>query len=165
MYFIYEYKHMDTGRVYIGYTGDLVKRDKAHSEPSRKIQHIDRAIQKYGRDQFGFMALEAHDTKEEALVAEIRMIAFMKELLGEDMMFNHTNGGEGGGAAHTEETKKKISISNIGRKHTENSRKNMSEAHRGKIPWIKGKKHTEETKQKMSKSQKCRTLKKLSEYF
>jgi len=62
----------------------------------------------------------------------------------------------------SEETKKKISEANKGKHrseetlkkirgkvHSEKSRRNMSEAHKGQIPWLKGKHHSEETKNKM----------------
>ena len=44
----------------------------------------------------------------------------------------------------------------------------MSEAHKGLVPWMKGKKHTEKTKKKISEAQKGKkvsddTKKKLSE--
>jgi hypothetical protein len=57
----------------------------------------------------------------------------------------------------SEETKKKISESKKGKKHSEERRKINSEAHKGQIAWNKGKKgfkHSEETKQKMSESRK-----------
>lgn len=39
-------------------------------------------------------------------------------------------------------------------KRTEEHNRKNSEAHKGQIPWIKGKKHSEESKQKMSKNSK-----------
>lgn len=51
----------------------------------------------------------------------------------------------------------------MGRKQTEETRKKISEAHKGKIPWNKGKKFSEESKKKMSKVQKGRKRKPHSE--
>lgn len=45
-----------------------------------------------------------------------------------------------------------------GKKHTEETKRKMSESQKGKSPWINGKKHTEETKSKMSESQKGKKL-------
>lgn len=55
-----------------------------------------------------------------------------------------------------------------GYKFSEEHRKNLSKAHKGKIPWIKGKNHSEATKLKISKAAKGRifskeTRRKLSE--
>ena len=88
------------------------------------------------------------------------------------ILMNITDGGEGSsGRKHTEDSKKKISKSlkdninasgsepyNKGKtglyKHTEETKKILSELNRGKIPWNKGKsglqKHSDETKDKLS---------------
>lgn len=47
---------------------------------------------------------------------------------------------------------------NLGLKHTEEAKKKMSEALKGKIPWIKGKHHTEEAKQKNKDKHLCKTV-------
>lgn len=66
------------------------------------------------------------------------------------------------GYKHSEEIKQKLRIARIGRKpnlgkhHTEETKRKMSESHKGNtdgfkkgnIPWIKGKHHTQETIQK-----------------
>ena len=55
----------------------------------------------------------------------------------------------------SEETKQKLSLINIGRKHSEETKKKISEAHKKiGIPWRLGQKHSEETKMKMSLAQK-----------
>jgi DNA mismatch endonuclease (patch repair protein) len=65
----------------------------------------------------------------------------------------------------SEETRKRISEGGIRRfkrmkhprlgiPHSEESKQKMSQALKGKIPWIKGKKHSNATKQKMSESKK-----------
>ena len=42
----------------------------------------------------------------------------------------------------------------FGKHHSEETRKKMSEARKGQIPWIKGKHHSEETRRKISKATK-----------
>ena len=54
------------------------------------------------------------------------------------------------GKKHTEETKKKMSESRKGKTHTEETKKKMSESHKGKT-------HTPETKRKMPLLAKTRT--------
>ena len=55
---------------------------------------------------------------------------------------------------HSEETKKKISESHKGLKHSEETKKKLSELRKGKIPWNKGISPSADTKQKMSNSLK-----------
>lgn len=62
------------------------------------------------------------------------------------------------GKKHSSETRNKIGGKNSGIKHSEVSRKNMSEAHKGLPSSMKGKKHTEETRKKISEkliSRRC----------
>jgi len=58
--------------------------------------------------------------------------------------------GQKKGFKHTEESKKKISDANKGRKRTEETKRKISESHKGHQAWSKGYKHTEETRKKMS---------------
>jgi len=50
------------------------------------------------------------------------------------------------------------SLAKKGYKRTEECKRKMSEARKGKNTWMKGKKHTEESKKKMSESQKGKKL-------
>lgn len=60
------------------------------------------------------------------------------------------------GKHHTEETKRKISESNIGRTQSEEARKKISDATRGEKNPFYGKTHSEESKRKMSEALKGR---------
>ncbi len=57
------------------------------------------------------------------------------------------------GSKHTEESRRKMSMSHTGLKHTEETKRKMSIAKKGKT-YRKGSKHTEETKIKMSIAKK-----------
>ena len=72
------------------------------------------------------------------------------------------------GHSVSEQTREKISKSNLGRKRTEEERKKISESQKGKIGTFTGKSHTEESKQKMRESKlgakvTVETRKKMSE--
>ena len=58
------------------------------------------------------------------------------------------------GRIHTEETKKKRSEGNKGKHRSEAHKKAVSEAHKGKDPWNKGKSWSDEVKNKISISKK-----------
>ena len=73
-------------------------------------------------------------------------IAFAREQ--QYRLTNVSGGGEAGGYARTEETKRKISIANTGRKRTEKTRRRMSLAKKGKP----GPKVSKEARRKISEA-------------
>ena len=62
------------------------------------------------------------------------------------------------GKKHTEETKQKMSEAHKGKKHTEETKQKMSDSHKGENSPMYGKKHSEEVKQKMSEAHKGKKL-------
>ncbi len=105
--------------------------------------------------------LKQNLTEEEAFSHEIEMIKFYgRKDLGTGILRNRTDGGDGGGPMkgrkHSSETILKMRQTKLGKKHTLQERKNMSEAHKGvKYPNRKSAgPHTEETKQKMRESRR-----------
>jgi len=69
----------------------------------------------------------------------------------------------GGVIKHSEESKKKISESNKGKTHSEETKKKMSESRKGEKNGFQGKKHSIETRQKISESGKDRIVKPISD--
>jgi len=99
----------------------------------------------------------------EAIVLEIELIAFYGTKFNGGILCNQTNGGDGAEGwkhteeslkkmreawetrpDHSEETKKKMSQSQRGRRHSMATRKKMSKAHSGENNWNWGKKITKE---------------------
>ena len=131
---------------------------------------INKAIQKYGIENFSKRILCFCDSAEDAYKVEEFLVT--DNLIKRDDCYNMMVGGVGGptlngiengmyGKTHTLETRKKMSEARIGKpswnkgKHfSEESRKKMSEAHIGKPSWNKGKHLSEETKEKISNANK-----------
>jgi group I intron endonuclease len=112
---------------------------------SKKYKYpIYNAMKKYGINNFTFEIIETYLKEDEALKAEIDLIAYFK-CIGTEL-YNITNGGEGSfGRKHSSETKEKISNSNKGNKSrlgqtnsTEHRRK-ISDAQKD-IPYTKERK-------------------------
>ena len=127
----------------------------------KRIYSNQRSINKPTEDRIIF--LKQNLTEEEAFKHEIYMIAvFGRKDLGTGILHNKTNGGEGGsGRVITEEMKNQISDKLKGQKFSEDRRKNISKALKGKSAvwnigntYNKGKKFTEEQKKRLSESRK-----------
>jgi hypothetical protein len=103
------------------------------------------------KDKSRIIFLKQNLTEEEAFKHEIYMIAvFGRKDLETGILHNRTDGGEGcSGMICREDTKLKIKNSNLGKKHTEKSKKKMSELARLRT-------HTEETKRKIGEASKNR---------
>src|SRR5271157_292650 len=134
---IYKATNLINNKAYFG---------KSHSFNKRRLSHIylalkgssniyfHRAIRKYGKDNFKWEIIQSGcNTDKELCELEQFIILEFKELYPQ-LSYNLTNGGDGiPGLTHSDETKKK-----------------MSKAHKGQVPWIKGKKLTRESREKMS---------------
>lgn len=136
-------------KVYIGQTKQKIENRWRHGEGYKQCTAFYSAIQKYGWDNFEHIILETNLTLEQANQLEEYYINF----------YNSTNKEKGyniskGGNNHTlsDDTKKKIgrknAISKLGSSHTEETKKKMSESHKGKLKQP----HSIGSKRKMSKS-------------
>ena len=177
-YGIYTITNTVNGKTYIGQTaGSFHGRWKGHLKKlmngKHHNAHLRAAASKYGHEMFRFDAIEAGPqglTKEERVAwCNNRETYWLGDAYLSEDYYNMKGGGDNAipgpeirrkiaktltGMKHTEETKRKISEANIGennpnwgKTHTEETRRKISEA-------VTGKKHTEETKRKMSETRK-----------
>ena len=139
MYYTYAYLREDGTPYYIGKgKGSRLTENKRHNV---KVPIRSKII-----------FLKRNLTEEEAFKHEIYMIAVLgRKDLGTGILRNKTDGGEGmSGYKHNEEAKKKISLSNKGRKWCENDKKRLSEKLKGR----KGPIISDEQKKKLSEARK-----------
>lgn len=121
---------------------------------------LNRAIYKYGRKNFEKTVLEICETKEQLNEREIFWIT---ELSATTFGYNIALGGSGGDTytnnPNLSKIKEKFVGSNnhfYGKKHSEKTKRKISESQKGRKPWNEGKKgvYTEEYINKLSKIRK-----------
>lgn len=165
-------------KCYVGLTKyDIIKRFKEHCAKGFILHE---AIQKYGECHFSIKEIDSCATPKEAAALEKYYIMLYNSKI--PYGYNMTTGGDGThGWIPTEEQRKRNSISTTklheekrvgmyNKKHTEETKRKMSEAASGKPkPWLigrkkeeetirklrevnLGRKHTKETKEKISKN-------------
>lgn len=155
---IYVFTNKINGKQYVGQTINIEDRYKQHRKDSKNKDKkpnsiFYRAIRKYGFDNFDFKVIET-----DIDISEIheREKFWIKELnTMKPNGYNLTEGGEGTfGYRHTEESKKKMSEMKKGvpaKPKSEETRRKLSEANRGK-------KLSEETKIKIGNANRGRKL-------
>jgi len=130
---VYLIEHVATGRRYVGKSVDVQKRLGRHfssSTFSHSSSLVHKAIAKYGRSAFRVVVLEDCSSEEEATAREILWIRELNTKAPSG--FNLTDGGEGSsGHAPTPEARARMAASRVGRKHSEETKRKMSEALRG----------------------------------
>lgn len=175
--YIYKCTNLVNGKVYIGQSINPVKRIKAHINSSAKDNYLlHYAIQKYGVENFLFEIIRSEIPIEHIDNTEIQCIKEHNCKVPNG--YNITEGGSGNkGWIPTNETKEKIRIANLGRRHSaefkekcrlnnigkklsEETKKKISLANKNRIQSAShienaklarlGYKHSEESKQKMS---------------
>lgn len=136
---IYKWTNKVNGKKYIGQTIHPDKRYQQHKRGERAdSQIIDRAILKYGAENFDYtVLLTIHaDTREELRrlldEAEIASIRLEQSYYKTGLGYNMTLGGMTRGSyTHTETTKLKLSRIMKGKKLSEAAKRNIAEGHRG----------------------------------
>lgn len=153
MYTVYQHKNKINGKIYIGITMQKPEQRWGFNGINYKSSpHFYSAIQKYGWDNFEHNILFQNLTKEEACKKEQELIAKFNSM---DRKFGYNSTSGGDVFVMNEETKQKISQSMMGNKNnlghscSEEKKKKISEAQ-------KGRKLTKEHKQKLSEAAKKR---------
>lgn len=174
MYKVYKHK-FPNGKIYIGITKQNVKDRWRNGKGYKENKYLINAIKKYGWDNIEHIILFEDFTQEEAERKEIELISQYKSNQRK-YGYNIQNGGNSVGKISDEtkmkiskklkgkhsspktefkkgmthivsdETRKKISLSSIGKPATKGSFK------KGHISYMLGKHHNDETKKKISKS-------------
>lgn len=142
---------------YIGITMNIPNYRWNNGNGYNRQKIMKNAIKKYGWENIKHKILFTNLTKEEAEQKEIELIAFYKSNQRQ-YGYNIENGGNCVGKM-SEETKKKISKSNIGKntgiKNGMYGKHPKGEFKKGNIPHNKGKKTSEEERRKRSKPVLC----------
>ena len=134
-YYVYMHTTPNNKR-YIGITRQTLEK-RWRKGFSYRTQYFSRAIKKYGWDNIKHEVLFENLTEEEAKQKEIELIKKYKSN-NRHYGYNITSGGN------------TISVYGFTKEH----RENLSKAHKGNIPWNKGKKLSEETIQKIKATRK-----------
>lgn len=148
---IYKITCTATGKIYVGSAQNLQKRKREHFRGLRTKthynKHLQRAVNKYGLDNFVFSVIECCDcdillTREQYYLDHLQ--PFGKR--GFNIAIDATKGMNG--RSHTTETKKKLSASAILRS-TATYRENISSKLKGHPGHMKGRKLTPEQVEKV----------------
>ena len=130
-------------KVYIGITKLNIEKRFQNGNGYRNNKYMKCAINKYGWENIKHEVLFDNLTKEEAEQKEIELIIKYK-CNQREYGYNIENGGNCIDKV-SDETKEKLSKNNSkywkGKHLSEEHRKKLSEAHKGKSPWNKGKKN------------------------
>ncbi len=152
---IYKIVNKLDGKIYVGQSIDVYYR---MNDIHKNCKYLFHALQKFGRENFEYSILEICEEKE-LDEREIYWIKKLKSHVSEDG-YNISWGGNATmkGLKHSEESKKKISDAVKGENHplwgthqSEESKKKNRESQLGEKSHMFGKHHSDEMKQRLSK--------------
>lgn len=113
----------------------------------------------YGWDNIKHIIVWSGEDKEEAYSMERNLIKKYNTTSKENG-YNHSTGGEYGGYGVVWDDKRRENArkKTLGKKHTEEAKRKMSEWHKGRPSWNKGRSWTEKEKVVMAKAQKHKSV-------
>ena len=152
---IYLITNKINNKKYVGQTWEIMgERWKKHYSPSEKsCVKLNRAIKKYGKNNFIVEEITTSFTQKDADELEVKYIQEYDTIRNG---YNIRLGGSRG--KHSEETKQKMSVAAMGRRHSDDSKRKMSLAKIGKNHPNFGKSLSSKTKQNISKANKGREM-------
>jgi group I intron endonuclease len=160
MPYVYEIKSLIDGKKYIGFSS---KTPAASLNYYGSGDLINRAIKKYGKENFQKTILQEFDKEKDAREYEEFLIETY-DAVNNPNYYNLTKGGFGGFSEkakinqRSEETRRKISESNKNRVVSTQTKELLSKKLKGIKPWNTGIPRSDETKQKLSIALKNKPL-------
>lgn len=152
--FIYITTNMINGKKYLGQK----KFDCHSSSYIGSGKALKKAIHKYGRENFSRSIVCFCHTAEELNKVEYDLSLFLDVVASDDWYNQVYGGGSINGYRFTEEAKRKIAQSKIGKSRTDEDRKKLSLGQKRRFATadgtMLGKKHSIEAKKRMSQSRK-----------
>ena len=142
---------LPTNKTYVGATSRDPKARWANGN-GYKRQPVYEDIVRFGWDAVDKFVLSAGLTKEEADTLEKSTISAL-DSCNPEMGYNGQTGGWKG-YLNSDATKRKMSVANTGRTHTEEAKRRISAANIGASPRGNGWHHSPETRKKISESNK-----------
>lgn len=133
-----------SGKRYAGITSLKPERRWAKGLGYLKCPYMSKAIKKYGFENFLHEILYVNLTKEEAEQKEVELIAYY-DTTNPNKGYNVEFGGNSTGKL-SEEQRDKLRNCNLGKKHSEETKRKMSESGKRKIFTEEHKKHLSESK-------------------
>ena len=150
---VYAIINIIDGKRYIGQSIDVYNRWWENNHPNRYLQ---RAYNKHGCENFCYCILKECSEEELTKIEDYYIKLYANN-------YNLREAGPRG--HHSEESKQKNRIAHLGKKASEETKKKMSLSQRGRKGSMKGKHHSEETKRKMRESHKHFTPVKYEDTF
>lgn len=149
-YCVYVHTNKTNGKVYVGLTGMKPEDRWRNGNGYHNKTYFKNAIDKYGWDNFTHEIIKDNLTKEDAANWEIYYISFYKSS-DRRYGYNMSSGGEnGGGHPQSEETRRKIGENGyhygmLGKKLSDETKQKISESNMGRT-------FSDETRKKLSES-------------
>src|SRR5574343_290019 len=126
--YIYRVTNTSNGKIYIGQSVDPIRRLSAHKNSYNKKNYLlSHAIKKYGIENFLFEIIRSEVPIEQINDVEIQCITENNCKVPNG--YNITDGGKGrSGYTCSTETRLKMKEAQLGKKHSEESKRKMSES-------------------------------------